>query len=216
MIEVNDVVNLNLNACCYTAEERSCMDGLKSTVTELRAGFVVGIDDRLNRAEVVFDGLPYTLLVPMDFLKKVGRIIPYAINNEIERYVPGKCVKVGNSIYRIAYIELFGSMSRDLELIFAPRVYLNDNTWVSPSIYHGVFWPDEVDEYQCEKGKASMGYNAEQIFVDDYHKEDNKMTNDIQTAICNASTKFQMETKLLGQSLKKLLGLTSLRTLSRK
>lgn len=34
MIEVNDVVNLNLNACCYTAEDRSCMNGLKSTVTE--------------------------------------------------------------------------------------------------------------------------------------------------------------------------------------
>lgn len=93
MIEVNDVVNLNLNACCYTAEERSCMDGLKSTVTELRNGFVIGIDN-----------------------------------------------------------------------------------------------------------------NATQIILDEFDGG-SSMTNDIQTAIRNGSTKFQMETKLLGHSLKMALGL---------
>lgn len=206
MFEINDVVKLNLNACCYTAEERSCMDELKSTVTELRDGFVIGIDNRLNKAEVVFDELPYTLSVSIDFLKKVGRIVPYAINAKIERYMPGKCIKIGNKPRLITHISLEGYMTYRLELVFTPRIYIDNGAWVMPSIYHDVLWPDDIDESPDEKGKESMGYNATQIILDEFDGG-SSMTNDIQTAIRNGSTKFQMETKLLEESLKKALEL---------
>ena len=95
-------------------------------------------------------------------------------------------------------------LSKDFMDEIVPKLYAR----FFINYYYGIhsFEDQKPGICQCEKGKTSMGYNAKQIFVDDYDGG-SSMTNDIQTAIRNGSTQFQMETKLLGESLKKALGL---------
>lgn len=169
MIEVYDVVHLDFdNACCCTLKERALIDlidSLDASVSSChRLGYVIGVDKDSNQADVIFHELPYVIRVPMKILKKIGCLAQYAIDNKIERYIPGKCIKVESTIFKITHIKLRGYVSYDKELkefLYAPRIYVNGiECWMFPNIDHYLFYPDDTDELLHEKGRTENILNT--------------------------------------------------------